>query len=141
MIAEQIGGERPGAFIGDDGDVDAGHGVEQLRGLAVADKVRSPALPDVPTSAESGLPGYEAVQYYGLAAPAGTPKPIVDELNRAINEALADPAVFSALEKAGIDPTPGSTPETTAAFVKAELAKWAPIIKAARRLIDGVNDP
>jgi tripartite-type tricarboxylate transporter receptor subunit TctC len=66
-----------------------------------------------------------------LLAPAGTPKPIVDKLNTAINESLADPAVFSALEKAGIDPTPGSTPETTAEFVKAELAKWAPIINAS----------
>jgi tripartite-type tricarboxylate transporter receptor subunit TctC len=69
-------------------------------------------------------------------APAGTPKPIVDKLNAAINTALADPAVSSALQKAGIDPTPGSTPETTGAFVRAELAKWAPIIKASGAEID-----
>ena len=82
------------------------------------------------------MEGYECYTWNALLAPAGTPKPIVDKLNRAINEALADPAVFSALEKAGIDPTPGSTPETTAAFVKAELAKWAPIIKASGAQVD-----
>ena len=69
-------------------------------------------------------------------APSGTPKEIAAKLNAALNTSLADSAVSSALEKAGIDPTPGSTPETTAEFVKAELAKWAPIIKASGAEID-----
>jgi tripartite-type tricarboxylate transporter receptor subunit TctC len=108
----------------------------KLRALGAGMAKRLPAMPDLPTLQEQGLEGYECYTWNALLAPAGTPKPIVDKLNRAINEALADPAVFSALEKAGIDPTPGSTPETTAAFVKAELAKWAPIIKASGAQVD-----
>jgi tripartite-type tricarboxylate transporter receptor subunit TctC len=108
----------------------------KLRALGAGMAKRLPAMPDLPTLQEQGLEGYECYTWNALLAPAGTPKPIVDKLNRAINEALADPAVFSALEKTGIDPTPGSTPETTAAFVKAELAKWAPIIKASGAQLD-----
>ena len=108
----------------------------KLRALGAGMAKRLPAMPDLPTLQEQGLKGYECYTWNALLAPAGTPKPIVDKLNRAINEALADPAVFSALEKAGIDSTPGSTPETTATFVKAELAKWAPIIKASGAQVD-----
>jgi tripartite-type tricarboxylate transporter receptor subunit TctC len=108
----------------------------KLRALGAGMAKRLPAMPDLPTLQEQGLKGYECYTWNALLAPAGTPKPIVDKLNSIINEALADPAVGSALEKAGIDPTPGSTPETTAAFVKAELAKWAPIIKASGAQID-----
>lgn len=108
----------------------------KLRALDAGMAKRLPAMPDLPTLQEQGLKGYECYTWNALLAPEGTPRQIVDKLNRAINEALADPAVFSALEKAGIDPTPGSTPETTAAFVKAELAKWAPIIKASGAQVD-----
>jgi tripartite-type tricarboxylate transporter receptor subunit TctC len=108
----------------------------KLRALGAGMAKRLPAMPDLPTLQEQGLKGYECYTWNALLAPAGTPKPIVDKLNTTINKALADPAVFSALEKAGIDPTPGSTPETTAAFVKAELAKWAPIIKASGAQVD-----
>ena len=66
-----------------------------------------------------------------ILAPANTPSAIVSQLNEAMNKALADPAVFPRLQEVGIDPTPGSTPEGAAAFIKAELAKWAPIIKAS----------
>jgi tripartite-type tricarboxylate transporter receptor subunit TctC len=108
----------------------------KLRALGAGMAKRLPAMPDLPTLREQGLKGYECYTWNALLAPEGTPRQIVEKLNRAINEALADPAVFSALEKAGIDPTPGSTPETTAAFVKAELAKWAPIIKASGAQVD-----
>jgi len=108
----------------------------KLRALGAGMAKRVAAMPDLPTLQEQGLTGYECYTWNALLAPAGTPKPIVDKLNAAINKALADPAVSSALEKAGIDPTPGSTPETTAEFVKAELAKWAPIIKASGAQID-----
>ncbi len=64
------------------------------------------------------------------------PQPIVDRLSEAVNKALADPVVFSRLQEAGIDPTPGSTPTQAAEFIKAELAKWAPIIKASGAQID-----
>jgi len=108
----------------------------KLRALGAGMAKRVAAMPDLPTLQEQGLPGFECYTWNVLLAPAGTPKPIVDKLNAAINKSLADPAVSSALEKAGIDPTPGSTPETTTDFVKAELAKWAPIIKASGAEID-----
>ena len=108
----------------------------KLRALGAGMAKRVAAMPDLPTLQEQGLPGFECYTWNALLAPARTPKPIIDKLNTAINRSLADPAVSSALEKAGIDPTPGSTPETTADFVKAELAKWAPIIKASGAEID-----
>jgi tripartite-type tricarboxylate transporter receptor subunit TctC len=108
----------------------------KLRALGAGMAKRVAAMPDLPTLQEQGLKGYECYTWNALLAPARTPKPIADKLNATINKALADPAVSSALEKAAIDPTPGSTPETTAEFVKAELAKWAPIIKASGAQID-----
>ena len=108
----------------------------KLRALGAGMAKRVAAMPDLPTLQEQGLPGFECYTWNVFLAPAGTPKPIVDKLNAAINEALADPAVSSALDKAGIDPTPGSTPETTGEFVRAELAKWAPIIKASGAEVD-----
>src|SRR5436190_14237826 len=108
----------------------------KLRAVGAGMAKRVAAMPDLPTWQEQGLPGYECYTSNVFLAPAGTPKPISEKLNATINKALADPAVISALEKAGIDPTPGSTPETTADFVKAELAKWAPIIKASGAQID-----
>jgi tripartite-type tricarboxylate transporter receptor subunit TctC len=108
----------------------------KLRALGAGMATRVAAMPDLPTLQEQGLPGFECYTWNALLAPTGTPKPIIDKLNAAINKSLADPAVSSALEKAGIDPTPGSTPGTTADFVKAELAKWAPIIKASGATID-----
>ena len=108
----------------------------KLRALGAGMAKRLAAMPDLPTLQEQGLPGFECYTWNALLAPARTPKPIVDKLNAAINKALADSAVSTALEKAGIDPTPGSTPETTAEFVKTELAKWSPIIKASGAQIE-----
>ena len=100
----------------------------QLRGLAVADTKRSPALPDVPTSAESGLPGFEAVQYYGLAAPAGTPQPIVARLNSELVKILSTDEMKKRLLLEGSVPTPGP-PEAYAANMQREEAKWAALVK------------
>jgi len=108
----------------------------KLRALGAGMAKRVASMPDLPTLQEQGLPGYECYTWNVFLAPAGTPKPIVDKLNAAINKSLADPAVTSALEKAGIDATPGSTPASTGEFVKAELAKWAPIITASGAQID-----
>jgi tripartite-type tricarboxylate transporter receptor subunit TctC len=108
----------------------------KLRALGAGMAQRLAAMPDLPTLQEQGLPGYECYTWNAFLAPAGTPQPIIDKLNTAVNKALADPAVSSALEKAGINPTPGSTPQSTGEFVKAELAKWAPIIKASGAHID-----
>ena len=103
-------------------------GVGQLRGVAVAAAKRSAALPDVPTSAESGLPGFEAVQYYGLAAPAGTPRPIVERLNKELDRILATDDMKKRLLAEGSDPAAG-TPADYAANIAREEGKWAALIK------------
>jgi tripartite-type tricarboxylate transporter receptor subunit TctC len=103
-------------------------GAGQLRAIAVTGSRRSAALPDVPTAAESGLPGFEAVQYYGIIAPAGLPRPIVDRINKELRAMLADDAFKKRLITAGDDPAP-STPEQYAANIKREEGKWAALIK------------
>jgi len=108
----------------------------KLRALGAGMLKRLAAMPDLPTLDEQGLKGYECYTWNAILAPAGTPQAAVDRLNAAANKALADPQVIDSLKKAGIDPTPNSTPATTADFVKAELAKWAPIIKASGAQID-----
>ena len=100
----------------------------QLRGLAVAANKRSAAVPDVPTAAESGLPGFEAVQYYGLAAPAGTPRPIVERLNKELRAILATDEMKKRLIDDGTDPTQ-STPEEYATNIEREEAKWAALVQ------------
>ncbi len=100
----------------------------QLRGLAVSSTTRSAALPNVPTAAESGLPGYEAVQYYGLAAPAGTPRPIVARLNKELQVLLKADDMKQRMLDLGSEPTPG-TPEDYAANIQHEEGKWAALIK------------
>jgi tripartite-type tricarboxylate transporter receptor subunit TctC len=100
----------------------------QLRGLAVTANKRSAAVPDVPTAAESGLPGFEAVQYYGLAVPAGTPRPIIERLNKELRAVLASDEMKKRLVDDGADPTP-STPEEYAANIAREEAKWAALVQ------------
>jgi tripartite-type tricarboxylate transporter receptor subunit TctC len=97
--------------------------------------VRAAALPEVPTAAESGLPGFEAVQYYGLAAPAGTPRPIVERLNKELNRILATDDMKKRLIAEGSDPAPG-TPEDYAANIRREEGKWAALIKQLGLTID-----
>lgn len=108
----------------------------RVRALGAGMLKRLSAMPDLPTLDEQGLKGYECYTWNAILAPAGTPKPVVEKLNVAANKALDDPKVTDALKKAGIDPTPGSTPESTADFVNAEIAKWAPIIKASGAQVD-----
>jgi tripartite-type tricarboxylate transporter receptor subunit TctC len=100
----------------------------QLRAIAVTGPKRSAALPNVPTAAESGLPGFEAVQYYGITAPAGVPRPIVDRINKELRAMLAADDFKKRLIDAGDDPTP-STPEEYAANITREEGKWAALIK------------
>jgi tripartite-type tricarboxylate transporter receptor subunit TctC len=100
----------------------------QLRGIAVAAPVRSAALPEVPTAAASGLPGFEAVQYYGLAAPAGTPRPIVDRINRELQTILTSDEMKKRLIADGSDPAP-STPEQYGDNIKREEGKWAALVQ------------
>jgi tripartite-type tricarboxylate transporter receptor subunit TctC len=107
----------------------------KLRGLAVTTAERAPSMPDLPTIAESGLPGYETYTWNALFAPAGTPKDVIDRLNAAANAAVADPDVQAKLKDVGAVPK-GSTPEELASHVQAELAKWAPVVKASGAQID-----
>lgn len=108
----------------------------KVRALGAGMATRIPAMPTLPTLQEQGIKGFECYTWNAILAPAGTPKPIVEKLNAAINKALADTKVSTALEKAGIDPTPGSTPESTTEFINAELKKWAPIIKTSGARVD-----
>jgi tripartite-type tricarboxylate transporter receptor subunit TctC len=103
-------------------------GAGQLRGIAVAAPARTAALPNVPTAAEAGLPGYEAVQYYGLAAPAGTPRHIVERLNKELRAILASDDMKTRVLELGSDPVIGS-PEDYAANIQREEGKWAALVK------------
>jgi tripartite-type tricarboxylate transporter receptor subunit TctC len=102
-----------------------------IRAIGAGTAARIRALPNLPTLQEQGLKGFECYTWNAILAPANTPSPIVVQLNEAMSKALADPAVFDRLQEVGIDPTPKSTPEHVAEFIKAELAKWAPIIRAS----------
>lgn len=105
-----------------------------LRALAVTTKERAPSFPDVPTIAET-IPGYETYTWNALFAPAGTPKEAIDRLNASARKALADPAVAEKMK--GFSATiVGSTPDELAAHVKAELAKWGPVVKDANVQMD-----
>lgn len=101
-----------------------------LRALAVTGKTRSGLMPDVPTISESGLPGFDASLYYGLVAPAGTPQPVIDKLNKVLRAALATDEVKKQLALDGTDVTPG-TPEDYAAFIDKDERKWSELVKAA----------
>jgi tripartite-type tricarboxylate transporter receptor subunit TctC len=96
----------------------------RLRPLGLTSSKRYSLLPDLPTIAEAGLPGYEAAFWFGAFVPAGTPREIVTRLNSAIRSALQLPDVQQRLLESGLVAT-GSTPEEFAAFVQAESAKWA----------------
>ncbi len=104
-----------------------------IKAYAIATPKRNPALPDVPTTTEAGMPEYQASAWNAMFAPKGTPKAIVDKLNAAIVKALDDENVRKRLLDLGSDipDAAGRTPEALGAFVKAEVDKWTPIIKAA----------
>ena len=102
----------------------------RLRALAVTSPTRSPALPDVPTMIESGLPGFEATAWYALLAPAATPRPIVDRVHGALTRALDSPQIRQRLLAEGATPE-SSTPEELATFMRVEIEKWAKVVKLA----------
>lgn len=105
----------------------------RIKVYAVAAKQRRAAAPDIPTVDEAGLPGFYLAPWHGMWAPKGTPKPIIDRINRAVVDGLADPAVQQRLADVGTDvpPRDQQTPEAFGAFHKAEIEKWWPIIKEA----------
>lgn len=107
----------------------------KLKALAVAGPKRSPLLPDVPTLKEAGVDGVEVQQWYGFFAPAKTPKPVVDQLNKALNQVLADPEIIKRIEDHGAD-VESSTPEQFGALVKAEIGKWKKVVQQAKLTAD-----
>ena len=102
----------------------------KIKGIAVTTIKRSALMPNIPTIAESGLPGFDANNWYGVLAPAGTPRPIVMLLNTEIKKVLAMPDVKDFLFNQGLDPAPG-TPEQFGAYIKTEITKWAKVVKAS----------
>jgi tripartite-type tricarboxylate transporter receptor subunit TctC len=128
-ITDLLGGHIPMAFA----PIPATHENAQagkLRMLAVTSAVRSTLLPDVPTIAEAALPGFEAVLRYGLVAPPGTPRPVIEKLNAALNAALASSDVRARLAIDGAEPLPG-TPADYAADIDREEAQWSKVVKAS----------
>ncbi|WP_326538907.1 tripartite tricarboxylate transporter substrate binding protein [Pseudorhodoferax sp.] len=107
----------------------------KLRPIAVTTAKRSPELPDVPTIAESGVPGYEATSWFGLFAVAGTPAPIVAQLNKALVKVLNNPDVKAKIVAQGGEVV-AETPEQFAAFIKAETAKWGKVVKESGASVD-----
>jgi tripartite-type tricarboxylate transporter receptor subunit TctC len=102
----------------------------KLRPLAVTTAKRSPELPDVPTVAEAGVPGYEATSWFGMFAPAGTPAPVVTKLNLALAKVLSDADVKKKLAEQGAEPY-AEKPEQFAEFIRKETAKWSQVVKAS----------
>lgn len=107
----------------------------KLRALGVTSAKRSSALPDVPTIAEAGLPGYEATAWFGILAPAGTPKPVITKLNAEISAVLRDPAVTKWMDGQGFE-VGGGTPADFAAHIGKETAKWARVVKESGATAD-----
>jgi tripartite-type tricarboxylate transporter receptor subunit TctC len=101
-----------------------------VRAVATTGSKRTPAAPDIPTVAESGVPGYEVTTAYGMAAPAKTARAILDRLHADAVRAVKSPDVQERLKGLGADPV-GNTPEQYSAFMQNEIAKWAKVIKAA----------
>lgn len=107
-----------------------------LRGIGTATLRRAHALPDLPTIAETGLPGFEAYTWNMFFAPAKTPKAIVEQLNRQVNAAAKDPVIRRRLEVLGVEIVDDSTPESLRDFVPVEIAKWSKVFKSAGIKVD-----
>ena len=128
-INDLVGGNVPAA-VDAIADLTELHRAGKVTILASSGSKRSTALPDVPTFAELGVKNVEAMGWFGFFAPARTPRPIVETLNRAINRALQSPDVVEKLTKVGMDPATG-TPEEFGRIVASDYAKWGPVVKAS----------
>ena len=126
---ELLGGNVPLA-VDAIADLTEQHRAGKIRILASSGAKRSTAVPDVPTFAELGIKGVEAEGWFGFFAPAKTPKAIVDQLNRSLNQALTSPEIAQRLAGLGLDPAT-STPEEFARILAADYAKWGPVVKAS----------
>ncbi len=126
-VSDVLGGQVEAIFTGSPALI-AHIRSGRLRPLAVSSPQRMPALPDVPTVAESGYPGFDADQWYGIVAPAGLPAPLIALYNSEINKALASPEVARALAIEGAVPTP-TTPQAFAQLIAREIPRWAKVIQ------------
>jgi len=106
-----------------------------LRALAVSTAERVPTMPELPSLQEAGVPAFDVTSWYGIAAPAAVPRPIIDRLSGELTGALADTAIMARLREFGAEPAPLGT-EDYNAFMRAEVAKWAPIVKASGASVD-----
>jgi tripartite-type tricarboxylate transporter receptor subunit TctC len=100
-----------------------------VRAYGVTSRERANVAPDIPTIDEAGVSGYEAIQWFGLVAPAGTPADIIQKLHRGVVQALEDPAIRKRFTDDGGIPLPSASPEEFAGFIRSEAAKWAKVIK------------
>lgn len=108
----------------------------KLRALGVTTTERSQALPDVPTVAEQGVPGYDVSVFFGIVAPAGTPPDRIAKLNKAFVDVLATPKVKQLFASQGLEPAPSSTPQQLGKFIQAQVTKWAGVVKQAGAQLD-----
>jgi tripartite-type tricarboxylate transporter receptor subunit TctC len=130
LIVDLVGGQIPLGLIGLPPTlphIRAG----KLKVFAVTARKRSPSLPEVPTVEEAGLAGYETIQWFGPVAPAGTPRPVIDKLFEHFVKALQHPSVAERLGKAGLEIAPSASPQAYGEFIRAEVARWPAIVKAA----------
>lgn len=131
---DALGGQIPLAIV------DLPSALQQIKAgkliaYAVTSPQRLPMLPDVPTVAEAGLPGYDSTGWFGIVAPAGTPAPIVARLNAEINAALSDETLKANMRNLGVEPAP-DTPAAFDAYIRSETAKWAKVIQTAQIKLD-----
>jgi tripartite-type tricarboxylate transporter receptor subunit TctC len=107
----------------------------RLKALGVTSARRSAALPEVPTFAEAGVPGYESIGWFGIVAPAGTPAAVLNRLNTELQAALNDPETRRRIIASGAEPMPGSSSEFRA-MIESEIVKWARVIKSSGARIE-----
>jgi tripartite-type tricarboxylate transporter receptor subunit TctC len=133
-LVDTISGQAQLLFatpIASAGHIEAG----RLRAIAVSTTKRVSSMPNVPTVAESGVPGYDSGVCYAMLAPRGTPQNVIARLNEEFRKVLADAGIRDFLTKAGVDPE-GSTPEELGKYMRSELAKWARVVKVANIKLD-----
>jgi tripartite-type tricarboxylate transporter receptor subunit TctC len=129
-IADAIGGQIPMIIPAMTNQVLEFHRTGKLRLLAVTNPTRIPVAPEIPTAVESGVPGLFSQQVLGLFAPAGTPKPIIAQIDEANHRAMADAAYRQSLVDAAVIPVPDWTTAQFDEFMRNELARWTPLVKA-----------